>query len=406
MKKTVKEKKSVHIVTQYFYPEEIGSAPYITEISKWFAHNNYITTVLTNRPYYPYNEVYELYIGGNKDHEIIDGVILDRVKPSIPKKNNIVFRAIADFNFILKALFKNGFKKHERVVTLCPSVLSVAAGNILKAKGGRHVAIVHDIQSGLADSLNLSLGLGLIIKILKYMEMKILNSTNQVVVLTQGMSDSLENIGVSSAKIIKIPIWVDTELISPERHKNVTIDENLLMYSGNLGKKQGLNQLIELAEILQKDPETSHLKMMIRGEGNQKEDLVKRVKQLNLQNVNFEGLVPKSRLSRELSKPVLHLVPQDPDSSEFAMPSKTYTLMSLQKTFVATANKGSSLHKFENETNAFITVPPNEPNVMKDRIIKLLKDSKLRSELEKNGRAYIKAHHSKETILNKYLLLF
>lgn len=399
--------KQVTFITQYYGPEKIGSAPYITEIAEWFAAQNYLVKVFTNRPFYPFKKVFDNYRNGAKDVEDLNEVKVRRIKPYIPKKNNIIYRALADSIFFIKSLFLNGLKKRDNIITLCPSIFSVAIGNLIKKRKGHHIAIVHDIQSGLADGLNLSKSLKFVLNFLRYIERKVLNKTDKIVVLTDGMRDSLLKLGVSRGKIIKIPIWVDTDLIKPiiEKKGNVDYNDELIMYSGNLGKKQGLFQILDLAELLQKDPNTSDLKIEIRGDGNQKSELVTYAKSLNLNNVYFKDLVPKEELPYTLSKPVLHLVPQDPKTSEFAMPSKAYTLMALQKTFVATAIKGSTLYNFSKKTNAFITVPPNDVHCLKKEIVRLITDKSLKTKLEKNGREYVVKNNSKEKILNQYLSL-
>lgn len=164
------------------------------------------------------------------------------------------------------------------------------------------------------------------------------------------MRNSLNEIGVNDQIISLVPIWVDFEVIKPINE--IKIDPNLLMYSGNLGSKQGLDQIIHLAMELSKDSRTKDMRIILRGDGNYKSVLESKVKELGLKNIEFKKLADKSLLSFKLSKPIIHLVPQDPNASEFAMPSKIYTLMGIGKTFIATASKNSTLDLFAKESAA------------------------------------------------------
>lgn len=276
-------------------------------------------------------------------------------------------------------------------------------GNIFKKKKGKHIVVVHDIQSGLAEGLQLGKGFKLILKLIKKVESIALNKADQIVVLTEGMRNSLNEIGVNDQIISLVPIWVDFEVIKPINE--IKIDPNLLMYSGNLGSKQGLDQIIHLAMELSKDSRTKDMRIILRGDGNYKSVLESKVKELGLKNIEFKKLADKSLLSFKLSKPIIHLVPQDPNASEFAMPSKIYTLMGIGKTFIATASKNSTLDLFAKESSGFIVVTPNDPVLLKEKILTIINDPKTRKKLEQNGFNYIRENNSKETVLNEYVKL-
>ena len=56
--------RRVLILSQFYAPEKIGSAPVMAEIAEWLAANGFDVTVLAARPHYPEMVVPPDYRGG------------------------------------------------------------------------------------------------------------------------------------------------------------------------------------------------------------------------------------------------------------------------------------------------------------------------------------------------------
>src|SRR3546814_4910081 len=83
----------------------------------------------------------------------------------------------------------------------------VLLGIAATRRGGRHVALVHDIQSGLAGGLGMVRN-GLLLRVMRFCERLVLNRTDLVVVLTAAMRARMRALGVR-VPIEVLPIWVD-----------------------------------------------------------------------------------------------------------------------------------------------------------------------------------------------------
>src|SRR5689334_18367644 len=46
------------LITQYYWPEPIGSAPFCVDLAEWIAGHRRRVTVLTSFPHYPNREMY------------------------------------------------------------------------------------------------------------------------------------------------------------------------------------------------------------------------------------------------------------------------------------------------------------------------------------------------------------
>ena len=144
------------IVTQYYRPELIGSAPFCGDIAEWLNRNGRCVTVLTGMPHYPDADAFPEYRNGKRKSEQINGVAVERVQTRVPKRGSVTSRLLSEGLFLLRGIWALGTGRIQRrplIISLCPTVLSVALGSLARSRGGRHIAIVHDIQSGLAGGL-------------------------------------------------------------------------------------------------------------------------------------------------------------------------------------------------------------------------------------------------------------
>jgi colanic acid biosynthesis glycosyl transferase WcaI len=387
-------------VTQYYRPELIGSGPVCTDLAEWLARQNIDVQVLTSRPHYPGVEVHPEYRRGRRDRERLDGVRIDRLPTLVPRTGSSLQRMAAEAWFLchgLAALATGRIRRSTVVLSLCPSILAVLVGALAKRRGGRHVALVHDIQSGLAQGLGLVDGQRLP-QLIQRLETTVLNRADVVVVLSDEMRRKLRAQGIQTA-IEVLPIWIDTEAIYPM----AAPDERppTLLYSGNLGRKQGLSQVIDLATLLQaRRPE---VRVVLRGDGNRAEVLGQEVAQRNLRNIEFRPLLPPAQLNAGLADGDVHLVPQEPAAADFAVPSKIFGIMAAGRPFIATARPGSLLWRLRDESDAFVCVPPNDIDGFADAALQLIDDPGLRNKLGTQGREFVVERFAKQKILGDFL---
>ena len=354
-------------------------------------------SVLTARPAYPEMKVYPDYRDGSRDREEHQGVAIMRIPiASYKPGGGLMARLSTELHFALRTwwtlLRRPG---PDCLIAVSPSILTVAAGIFGSLRSSQRIAIVHDLQSGLATSLKMT-NLPGVTSLMAWLERQTLNRVHRIVTLSQAMADAIHGIGVTTPIII-IPPTVDDQLISPlpERPGIFT-----LLYSGNIGRKQGLEQLIELAERIQL--RRLNVVIIIRGNGNYRAALQQSVKERSVGNIRFEPLRPVAQLSEGLADGHIHLVPQNPAGSSYAVPSKIYSIMAAGRPFICTADPGSPLDELREASDGFLICPPNKPDRFADMLEKLIKDSDERSRLGRNGRVYVERYAGKSACSRAY----
>jgi colanic acid biosynthesis glycosyl transferase WcaI len=203
-----------------------------------------------------------------------------------------------------------------------------------------------------------------------------------------------------TAPIRVLPIWIDTDAIFPL--EKVKAQPLTVVYSGNFGKKQSLTQILDLAKILQAT--RPDIRITLRGEGREAQALMETARTMGLDNIEFRRLLPPKRLNEALAEGDVHLVPQNPQGADYALPSKIFGIMAAGRPFIGTAETGSPLWRLQQETGAFLCVPPNDPDAFAQAVLQLAGDEALRAELGARGRAYVLAHHAKPKVLNDFML--
>lgn len=390
--------EKVLLVTQHYRPEQIGSAPYCVDIAEWLAGRGWDVTVLTGLPHYPDPEAFAAFNASAPPRETREGVVIERLRGWLPKRRSTMLRIASETLFLIAGFFamlRGRLPRHPLVISLCPSIFSVALGHLMRSRGGSHVAVVHDIQSGLAGSLGM-VRFGLLLRCMRWLERVVLNRTDAVCVLSVEMRMELRRIGVT-VPIEVLPIWIDTAVVRPVRQSRMPA--GTLLYSGNLGRKQGLDQIIDLAEQLQQ--QRPDLRILIRGAGGERQAFAAKLTQRGLGNVALLPLLPREQLSDGLAEGDVHLVPQNPEAADFAVPSKIYGIMAAGRSFIATANPGSPLWYLQQQSGGFLCVPPNDPAAFAEVAAILLDNDNLRRQLEQAGRDYVERHHATAVVLGR-----
>jgi putative colanic acid biosynthesis glycosyltransferase WcaI len=392
----------VMFLTPAYYPEPVGSAPVVTDMAEWLVANGWDVNISTLRPSYPENIVFEGFREGELDEQNINGVRVSR-KFSPPPAGGGIWRRLQfeliAFLQMLRISFRRENADTTHIVSICPSILVVLGAWIFSGKSRRHVTVVHDIQSGLARSLRFS-SVPLIPKLVQWAERIVLNRADHIVVLTEEMEAKLKEIGIKKPMMI-LPPHVDERVLFPlDRPENPV---PTLLYSGNLGRKQGLDQLVDLARVL--DRRGSKVKIIVRGTGNHAQELKDLAVSAGLTSMTFEDFVPKERLNQSMSAADIHLVPQLPEGADFAVPSKIFAIMSSGGAFICTAHCDSPLGRLAQRTDAFVLTPPNDAEAFADTVQDLLQDRQKLENLGRRGRQYIEENLTRDMVMERFTAL-
>jgi colanic acid biosynthesis glycosyl transferase WcaI len=203
---------------------------------------------------------------------------------------------------------------------------------------------------------------------------------------------------------IYFPNWVDTRLVNPDKneinYRNLwNIDENafVLLYSGTLGKKQGLEIICNVASALK---DYSDIVFLIVGEGIGKDNLIEMVQKARNVNIIFKPLQPVETLPCLLNCADVHLIIQKKSFADAVLPSKLITILAAGGVALITADPNTELSNLVRDNpNLAIIVEPENANVIINKILEIRSDEKLRAQIKSVARDFAVKNLDKESVL-------
>lgn len=407
---TVPRPPHLAILSYNYAPEPTGIPFYNTGMASWFAAHGWRVTMHTGIPHYPWWRVPEAYAArdyrGGRGDEVIDGVEVQRVRhyvPAPPVGGRARIRLDASWLWLT---FLRSFTQRRRpdaLVVIAPPFLGGLLALFLRWRHRVPVCWhVQDLQVDAALELNmLPRRLG---GVLRWLERFILTRVDLVTTVSRAMRQRLADKGPTRRPVVLFPNWADAETMrpwtGPNRYRSEWgVDDTtpVVMYSGNLGRKQGVDLLLEAARLVR----TPHL-LVIAGEGAERAELERNAGSLALQRVRFVPLVPAERLAEFLSAGDLHCIPQRRAAAGLVMPSKLLNLMAVARPVVVTAAAGTDLAETVALAGCGRAVEPEDAQLLASALDGLLMDASVRHRCGAAGRRYVQRTYAIDTVLGTF----
>jgi colanic acid biosynthesis glycosyl transferase WcaI len=365
-----------------YSPELTGIGKYTGEMAEWLSGRGHTVHVITGKPYYPEWKIHEGYSGKFWSVEMLNGVKVIRCPLYVPKKVTPLKRIIHEFSFLASIFpiwFKTFFhKKYDLVISISPPFhLSFMPLLYTKLKGSKLLTHVQDLQVDAAKSLILIKNKTILNLMFDFERFILLNSHN-VSTISPGMKDRIRIKNIPEERIFLFPNSVDTAFIRPltieqSLRSELGIDNHVrvILYSGNLGEKQGLEIIVEIADHFKAKKD---ILFMIVGEGAFKSSLEDIARKKHLQNIKFFPLAPYLKLPALLATADIHLVLQKKSAADLVMPSKLSSILAAGGCAIVSAVQGTYLHDLLEKNKIGILVEPECPGSLIESLNKALEN--------------------------------
>jgi colanic acid biosynthesis glycosyl transferase WcaI len=388
-----------------FSPELTGIGKYTGELAAWLASRGHEVSVVTAPPYYPEWQVHDGYKAGRYRKEIWKGVTVYRVPLWVPKRPSGLKRILHLASFAATSLPVAWWRLAHRpdAVLVVEPPLFCAPATLLGAAvvGSRSWLHVQDFEVDAAFDLGMLSGKTLRKAVLG-VERFLMRRFTRVSTISSKMRERLLAKGVESDRVVLFPNGVDLDAVKPLDRPSVIraelgIPEHAVvaLYSGNMGGKQGLEILGEVAHLLAAQPD---IRFVFCGEGPTKPVLQAACR--DLPNVHFLPLQPIERLSELLGAADIHLLPQRKDAADLVMPSKLTGILASGKPLICASPEDTELASVV--ANCGVLTPPEDAGAMADALLKLAQDPARRTVLGAAGRTYARNWLDAETIFRRF----
>ncbi len=372
------------IMTQYFYPESFR----VNILCKELVKRGHEVTVLTGYPQYPQGKIYDGYGFGKPYESFYNGAKIERVKVS-PRGKTPIGLFLNCYTFVSKGKkWVNKCKeKFDLVYVFETSPVTVGLPALAyKKKFG--TPIYFNVLDLWPENVEIVLGIRnrVILSVINKIVDKIYSASDKILCSSRAFAENISNRGVSRDKLVYWPQMCDapnfTNVSKPPCYK----DENMnIVFTGNLGEAQGLDILVDAAEILK----GTRVRWFLVGDGRARAKLEARVKEKKLnKEITFVGKVSEDEANRyTYFADCAYLSFKDNKLFDLYLPSKLQSYMACSAPVIAAAG-GESVHLITEAGCGFICKQTGEAlaDLVKNQVLKC-------TDLERMSQNAFKYYH-------------
>ena len=393
----------VLVVSQLFSPE-MGALPNrLYPLTRYLSQHGHEVFVATGMPNYPKGKVFDDYRGQHFMREHRDGATVLRTAYFTTPRNVSKGSQLLSYLSFLPAVLYSGWRagRVDAVFVTSPPIFpAVPAILLAKLRGAKLVVDLRDLWPDEVVAVGAAREGSIPIRLLRAIERWMYRSADVVTCTTRAFADTVAERGVGEEKRRLLPNGADVELFRPLPRENEIAaeypfgDRLVVMYSGLLGIKHGLETVIETAALLR---DREDVVFFLRGEGPRREALEAQVRELDLTNVIFGGERPIEEVPYLLARADVCVTNLLPDAYlEKIVSVKIFEYLACSKPVVG-GLRGEGARVLE-ASHGGIAVEPGDAQAMADAVRELLDSPERRAEMGEAGRRYVVEHHSRAAI--------
>lgn len=337
------------LVTTNFWPEPTGISVYTTDLAESLKAAGHSVSVLTSLPHYPWWKIPSEYAHLTKGVSDQDGMKIIRAKHLIPAKMNAFIRIRFESSlwWNLRRVSK-GFKSgdFELVISCIPTVAAGIVGKRIAEKSESPFGLIVQDLSGAGAKQSGLRGGALISKVAHTVEGSALKAADGLVVVSPAMRDVVIGLGIEESRISQILNYSARKIDSVNREHarskfGWAADEFVVIHTGNMGAKQGLENVVNAARELEGN---SQIKIYLVGHGNQENNLKALCE--GKKNISVMAAVSDEDYSALLSAADMLLVNERTTQMEMSLPSKLTSYLYSERPVIAAVPRGGATWKF------------------------------------------------------------
>lgn len=384
---------SVSILSLNYPPEPTGIAPYAGSLAGGLSGMGYPVTAHVAHPHYPEWEIragYGQWIRVD-DFNTVEVIRHLHYVPSAPRG---LRRLFSELTFGIRLVFAR-LGDPSVVIAVSPSLFSTALATVRLRFGRRRPALIVWVQDiytlGLAETGE---GGGIAARVTRWVESRTLRNADRVVVVHERFAEFLtQQLGVAPARVTVVRNWTHLPPSEPvdaaaaRRALGWPTNVTLAVHTGNMGAKQGLENVIEAAR--EADRRGALVHFVLVGSGGERPTLQERA--AGISRITFVDPLAADQYGLALAAADVLLVNEKPGVSNMAVPSKLTSYFDAGRPIVAATDLAGITASEIANSDAGVVVPAGDPCAFLDAILALRADSDRATRLAVNGRRYREA---------------
>lgn len=397
----------VTLITQWFPPEPAYLWKDLALELKKYGHE---VTVITAFPNYPTGKIYKGYKQSLTHTEEMDGIKVIRLPVYPDRSSSFIKRGASYISFAMSVAVVGSFRLPKSDIYLCYSPPLTVGFIVSLLATIRRVPFILNIQDLWPDTL-ISTGMireGFLTRMIGRSAKWIYKRSKGIVVLSEGFKKHLVNLGVDENKIVYISNWGsenNSELINgdiPNNHRKqfgIKADDKIITFAGNLGPAQGLETVVEAAELLQAHQQ---IKFLFVGDGMSLVSLQDSTAKKNLKNIIFTGRVDYVVMDEIYETSDVLLIHLKKDSLfEITIPHKLLTYLATGKPIVSAVD-GEVNAIVKKSNSGFFSESEDAATLAKNIFIACNLSNTELGKIKRESKNYFNSHFTKKVLVEKW----
>lgn len=395
-------------LVQYYPPEQASGLQLVEDLLEGFANQGWTINLFTPSPTRGVTDEQRKKYKRKRIEKKYGGRLTIHRMHLYRERTGFISRAVRYIIFSVECFWKAATVPADVVFTGSgPPTQGVIAGLVKKVS--KNKKIVYNLQDIFPDSLitsGISSKESVLVRIGRLMETFTYRNADVIITITDDMKDNLVRKGVDPEKVLVVRNWIDVKKIIPvEIGDNKLFDElgisrnkfNVI-YAGNLGKAQGIDVIIEAAELLK---DQNDIQFIIFGNGSEEDNVKKKAG--NKSNISVFPLQPMERISEVYSMGNVAIIPCKPGTGSTGMPSKTWTIMAAGTAIIASFDLDSEMEKVINQAECGCCVESGNAELLADTISNMKNNTDLVNRMGCNARKFAEEHVAKHKAVQSYI---
>jgi glycosyltransferase involved in cell wall biosynthesis len=374
----------VVVVGLNYAPEATGIAPYTTALARSLAEEGLRVTAITGMPHYPEWRRRPGF-GGTQDDEAVD---LTRVFHPVPRRPNGAARILMELAFAVQVALRLPLCRAPVVVCVSPALLSAVPALAMRhLKGWRVGLIVQDLYgAGLAEA---GIAGARAAGVAARLEGHLLGQADGISVIHEVFQSYLVERGVDLSRVRIIPNWSHVSIPDVSRAEARRLlgwpdDEIIALHAGNMGAKQGLEVLVDVARAAERAG--SRIRIALMGDGSRRRALERYA--AGATRLTFLDSLPAGEFETALVAADVLLLNEKPGVLNMSVPSKLTSYFVAGRPVVAATAVASGAAELVRRSGAGRVVSPGDPLAILTAVEQIADDEERAAAYGVRGRQF------------------
>ncbi|MCV7421959.1 glycosyltransferase family 4 protein [Mycobacterium yunnanensis] len=388
-------------------PEPTGVAPYAGALAAGLKRLGFGVTARVAQPHYPQWAHYKGY-GQWTLSENLDGIDVHRHRHYVPRHPHGIRRLLSEVSFGLR-LVSSKWRDSDAVVAVSPALFATALVALRMRVARRDTPFIVWVQDlyalGMAETGE---GAGMAGAITRWVESRTLRAADRVAVIhPRFQRHAVDELGIDPKKIVVVRNWAHlpaSALVDAALAKEVLgwpSDVMLAVHTGNLGVKQGLENVVDAARLA--DELDAPVHFILVGDGCERDKLTARAR--GVERLSFVDPLSDAEYPRALCAADVLVVNEMPGVTAMAVPSKLTSYFHAGRPVVAATDPNGVTAEEIALSGAGMVVPAGDPKALLDALLKIGTDAEAAAHFGASGQLYRQAVLSERAAIGRWATL-